>query len=348
MSHPLLRFSRVTAAALAVAFGLVALVASDVSAADSGPDQVWLISTRNAPWSCPPAGEDVPLDYRQLGPDCRWLPADREAFLASDDPAVPTSVFIPGNRADSRTAIQQGWQLYRELKCRAEGRPFRFVIWSWPADRIRGGNRRDVRVKACRSDVQSYYLARWLGQVGPQVPVCMVGYSYGARIITGALHILAGGQVAGRGLPEESSVDRGPVRAVLVAAAMDSDWLLPDRRNGLALSQLDHLLVLQNCSDPVLKFYPLMYGIGGPEALGRTGPACPGRLGDELEKIELLDVSCSVGRNHDWDQYICAPGLRGRLPWYAFLEPAVEEAQLGGPLLPETAAVFLDALDGEE
>jgi len=329
--------SRIVGTLLA-AVTLVVLFAAGAAAADPAPEQVWLISTRNAPWCCPPAGEDVPLEYWQLGPDCQWIAADREAFLATDDPAVPTSVYIHGNRADRRTAIRQGWKIYRQLEAQAAGRPFRFVIWSWPADRLRGGNRRDTRVKASRSDVQGYYLAGWLGQLDPDVPVCLVGYSFGARAITAALHILAGGQVAGRSLPEGHVVERAPVRAVLVAAAMDSGWLLPGHRNGLALSRLDRVLVLLNCSDPVLKFYPLMYGLGGPQALGRAGPACPGRLGDEAEKIELLDVTCSVGRNHDWDCYVRSPALRAHLAWYTFPETEPAEAQTQGPALPETAA----------
>jgi len=298
------------------------LWAAGLPAADSAPERVWLISTRRAPLCSPSLEADQPLDYWYLNAHRQWVPADREAFLAADDPAVPTSIFIHGNRTSHQGAVRMGSGMYRQLAKHAGQRPFRFVIWSWPADRIRGRNRKDVRVKAARSDVQSYYLARCVDQIHPDVPVSMMGYSFGARVITGALHMLAGGRVAGRALPKGSRQERTQVRAVLVAAALDSDWLLPGRRNGLALSRLDRVLITRNACDPVLRWYPLMYHRHGPQALGYAGPACPARLGDDRQKLDALDLSCSVGKAHDWVCYFRAPALRARLGWYAFLDSA--------------------------
>ena len=306
----------------ALAVGLAIVLGAGVCAADSAPDHVWLISTRRAASSCPTGTGEDRLAYWRLETD-RWLSSDREAFLATDDPAVPTSIFIHGNRTGRQKAVRVGWSVYRHLKREAGDRAFRFVIWSWPADRIRGRKRRDSQVKASRSDVEGYYLASCLQRINPEVPVNLVGHSFGARVITGALHMLAGGRVAGRGLPDERTpAKRTLLRAVLVAAAVDNDWLLPGRRNGLALSQLDSVMITRNSCDPVLRWYPLMYCIRGPRALGHTGPACPAWLGPEGEKIELLGVECSVGRNHDWTGYLSALTRHSRLGRYAFLESA--------------------------
>ena len=319
----------------AMAVGLAAFLAVGASAAEPVPEGVWLVNTRQAPRSNPVGGEDR-IRYSRLAAGNEWVASDLEAFLATDDPSVPTCVFIHGNRNGFSDAIRMGLGVERELKRQAEGRPLRLVIWAWPADQVRG-IRQDMRLKACRADVESYYLARWLARVNPEVPVSLIGYSFGARAITGALHLVAGGRLAGRSLPEGPVPQERPLRAVLVAAATDNDWLLPGQPNGLALGQADRVLVTRNLSDPALKWYHLMDGVGGPRAMGFTGPACLSRLGEEREKIETLVLDCSVGRNHAWDGYVRASALRRQLAWYAFLEPADS-----GAAPPESAAAADD------
>ena len=320
-----IRWNQAMRAPAAVAVGLAAFLAAGVCAAAQAPHDIWLISTRSAPWSNPVGGEDR-IVYWHLDADKNWASADLEAFLATDDTAVPTCVYIHGNRITRSGAVRDGWSVSQKLKREAPDRPLRFVIWSWPADQIRG-IRQDVQVKASRSDVQAYYLAYWLGRMNPEVRVSLIGYSFGARTITGALHLLAGGEFAGRSLPEGTApVERTPVRAVLVAAAMNADWLSPGRANGLALSLAERVLVTRNMYDPVLQYYPRMYGRGGPQALGYTGLARSSRLAEQREKVEILPVERSVGSNHDWDGYLRASPVRSRLAWYAFLEPPEAEA----------------------
>lgn len=288
--------------------------------ADDSRGDVWLISTRRAPRCGQLDRPERNIDYWRLEPDGQWQPADPEAFVESSDRAVPTTVFVHGNRTGRTAAIQKAWHVYRRMKHQAGGRPFRLVIWSWPSDRIRGRNRRDVQVKASYSDVQGYYLAECLDRLDPQVPVSLIGYSFGARIITGGLHLMAGGSLAGRSLGERAADGRRPIRVVLVAAALDVDWLSADRPNGRALSQVQRILVTHNCCDPVLRWYPLLYCRRGPQAMGFAGPICCRQSGTGCEKIELLDTTCSVGRIHDWTCYVEASGLRRRLGWYTFLE----------------------------
>jgi len=307
----------------AMAVGLAAFLLVGVSLAEPAAHDVWLINTRCAPMSNPVGGESQIL-YSHLSADKKWVSADQAAFLAADDPAVPTCMFLHGNRCSHTRAVQTGWDVSQKLKLDAPEKPVRFVIWSWPADQIRG-LRRDVQVKACRSDVQAYYLAQLISRINPKVRLGLIGYSYGARTITGALHMVAGGEFDGRSLPA-APVERTPVRAVLVAAAMPNYWLLPGRQNELALGQAERVLVTRNCNDPVLRWYDRMYGRGGPQALGYTGPASPSRLGEEREMLETLVLDCSVGRNHDWECYLAACSLRSRLAWYAFLEPPDEQS----------------------
>ena len=143
------------------------------------------------------------LDYWRLDDRCQWVAADAKTFRASDDPAVPTVVSIHGNRTDADDAVEKGWNIYQSIRAQSD-RPLRYVIWSWPADREFRRNGPDVRLKAAYSDVEAWYLAQWLAQFRPGVRVSLIGHSFGPRIITGALHLLAGGQLAGRGLPKDT------------------------------------------------------------------------------------------------------------------------------------------------
>lgn len=306
-----LRWSILLGACLATS--LPAILRADQPAAG----QLWLINTRRA--SCGEGAADASqLEYSRLDGN-QWTSLSQAAFLAADDPALPTVFFLHGNRSDEADAVSEGYGLYQAMQCQAPNQAMRYVIWSWPADHVAGGNRLDVQVKAARCDGQSCYLAQVLAPMNPQVRVSLVGYSFGARIITGAMHLLGGGELAGTRVARPNpTAERAAVRAVLVAAAEDCYWLSPGSCHGLALSQLERLLITVNCADSALRYYPRLYGRGGPEALGFTGPSC----GSDGAKTELLDVSCSVGRTHAWACYSADLTLQARLPWYAFLASA--------------------------
>jgi hypothetical protein len=274
-----------------------------------GQGQLWLISTRLLP--CYDDAQ-APVYWKWSG--CDWVPADEAAYLAADDPAVPTTFYVHGNRSDAQDAVDSGWRVWCQLQT-CTTRPFRLVIWSWPSDRIRGALL-DARVKACRSDVDSFYLARLLNRTHPQVPINLLGYSFGTRVVGGALQLAAGGSLCGQTIAAVPLPGRRPMRAMLLAAAEDSDWLLPGHRDGMATNQVDRVLITVNSRDPVLKRYPLLYHVGGPQALGFVGPEDGSRCG----KLQVIDVTCAVGREHSWDGYFAATEFLGLLPWYAHLQ----------------------------
>ncbi len=94
--------------------------------------------------------------------------------------------------------------------------------------------------------------------------------------------------------------------------------------NGSPLGPVSHLLATCNRCDSTLRFYPRLYGRGGPHALGFAGPDCLDPNSPDARKIEVIDVSCEVGRRHDWECYRQAPSLVNRLPEYTFLRAAGE------------------------
>ncbi len=299
----------------------ILLAAAAVRAADTSP-HVWLLSTREAAHCGQLDDPAEAVRYWRLGNDCDWSPAEAKDFHAGEL-AAPTVVFVPGNRSDVDDAVAKGWYVYQTIRSQADGKPFRYVIWSWPADRMCRRNRADAQLKAAYSDAESYYLAGWIHGVRPGAKVSLVGHSFGPRIITGALHLLAGGELAGRTLPpaavaEKDSTKPMQIRAVLLADADDADSFAPCGRNGLALSLLDEALVTCNGCDRVLKWYPRMYGRGGPEAIGFVGPCGI----DDPRKIVVVDVSSAVGKTHDYRCYCSALSTCGYWAHYTFLDDA--------------------------
>ncbi len=312
-AHQLGRLKR-----LAVLAGIF-LITCTSAHADPTEAQVWLISTRAAPRSAATSATDARIRFWRM--DGRaWTPADRKAFHAAGRPGVPTVFVVHGNRTGPNAAIQVGDSVSHLLRRAGSGRPFRLAIWSWPSEQVCRGARPDVRLKAHYSDIQAFYLAGCLRELGTDQPVTLVGYSFGARTITGALELAAGGRVGRYRLAEPVPPPEAPWQAVLIAAALDAHWLSPGQRHGRALGYLDRLLVTSNPADRVMRLYPRMDGRRGPNALGYYGLGYSLAPADR-SKVRGLDVSCSVGVQHGWWSYWRSGALRAVLAQYALEVP---------------------------
>jgi hypothetical protein len=274
-------------------------------------DSIWLVSTRQAPCAVSCDGAEPRLRYYRFessDPDAprQWQPSDAATFFTSAPPEGITLFYVHGNSVSSSEAFRRGLAIYRGVARHAQDDwPVRFVIWSWPTTSIRGVAR-DVRTKAYRAGPAGYRLAWFVNRLDPQTPVRMIGFSFGARVITGSLHVLGGGRLGRLALP--AATDRTPIRAVLMAAALDQDWLVPGHYHGLALTQVDRILLLNNSCDRAMKWYPLIDRCRRPQALGRNGIATCA-LGMEAQKVVQRDVCCQVGRVHGFQNYLGAPSL---------------------------------------
>lgn len=258
----------------------------------------------------------------------KWQSSDLDSFLKYD-PSVPTIIFVHGNQIGPGDAKAEGLSLYRKIILQGCDAPrIRFVIFSWPSSKV-AGLLRDVREKAARTEPAGYHMAWVLDQMPAETPVSLVGFSFGARIITGGLHVLAGGSLGGSlTLKEHVHPHREPVNAVLMAAASHSYWLAEGQHHGRAMSQVNRMLFINNCADRAMVYYDLLTpGRGGPQAMGLRGPT---RVSPkDADKIFNRDVSRYVGSQHDLMAYVCAPGDAGLIWDYA--GPAVEsEKKIGG------------------
>jgi hypothetical protein len=292
---------------------MVALTGPRLAVAESpcAETELWVANTRSCDCDDPPKlsrcsdGEGwKKATFKQW----KALPADR-----------PTCVWVHGNDNTDADAKQQGRLLVERLARYAPSeKGVRVLVWSWPSARTDAGPLEDLRIKAARSDAEAYRLARFIGNWEPNGRVSFAGYSFGARIITGALDDLAGHHVSDATSASDQEAARN---AILMAPAMNNCWLLPGNRHGEAVSQIDEMLIVKNPIDRALKWYPIMaYGRlrTGPQALGYTGLPGVGRLGEDAEKVAHFNVSGIVGPKHDAIVYLSSSRIVGRMAPYVY------------------------------
>jgi hypothetical protein len=261
-------------------------------------DSLWLIGTRHL--GCPHPDRCYNQSFQILRYDeSGWQRSDFPSFLS--DLRDMTVFYVHGNRVDTNQAFWHGREAYQAV-IQAADRPdsIRFVVWSWPSDQI-CGPRRDVLSKAARTDPESYYLATVLAQLPSTTEAGLFGFSYGARIISGALHLLSGSPLGGYRLNHIERPADLRLRAVLMAAAMDDDWWLPHGYHSQCPTVATRILVQFNPCDPALRFYPRVDRRERPQALGYTGFPWPGSLDDGM--FEQQNVSSQLGKTHDASKY---------------------------------------------
>ena len=273
-------------------------------------DQLWAVSTRKLGCGCEPAQEPAWSVWRYDHGLKQWQLAKTADFYETDSADVVTTFFIHGNRIGHSQAFSDGLDNYFQLVGKSDDEPpVRYVIWSWPSAQIKGPLK-DIRSKAWRTDTDGYYLARFLAGMKPEVRTGLVGFSYGARIITGALHLLGGGTLAGQLIP---AGERPPIRVALWAAGLHDHWLLPGHYHGQALAMADRWLITYNLCDPALSRYQWIEKCGNPVALGYSGVYGRNLLPKELnDRIEEMNVSCLVGGTHDTPPYIFSLPIQDR------------------------------------
>ena len=162
-------------------------------------------------------------------------------------------------------------------------------------------------------EAHGLYLAWLTDQIHPDVSVGMFGLSFGPRLITAALHHLGGGSIDGRCLQARTHPTRKPVRIALAAAALDAHWLQPGQRHGQALTQVEHALILVNPKDPVLRWYPHLYGRHGPKALGYVGLGSRRCCLSDPDRVVEQNVSGQIAGTHGWCAYEGSPSMMAQM-----------------------------------
>lgn len=284
-------------------------------------DEVVLISSRPIGCSTDPVRLEEGLHaetYSDADGDGRreWRAAPWRSVIESADGGLPTVVFAHGNKVSWCETRSRGLYAYgRLVRCACDERPLRFLIWSWCADEIKGPLK-DFRVKAARTAPVGKQLAYVLNQAPADARLGLLGYSYGARVSSGALHELGAGVLDG---PPRS------VRAFYLAAAFDAHWLGRGQRHGAAMDVTEQLVLTTNRRDPAMKYFGLLGRNYDPQAMGYSGPTCLDR--ERAQRVRLINVTNSVGRSHDLCDYVAAPGVMRRA-WSLLTYADQADAQL--------------------
>ena len=242
----------------------------------------------------------------------QWVDSDWSQVTEAPADGRVTIVFVHGNKVDPCMARDRALRVYRTLVSRdCEHRPIRFILFSWPATEV-PGLLNDYRVKAARTRPVGWQLAYVLNQMSPESTISLLGYSYGARVIGGATHVLAGGDLSGLALAEETRVPHPPMRVALIAAATHAGWMSPYGYHSHALEQIDHLMLLNNQLDPAMRYYPWVEKNSDPHPMGLCGPVC--LTAEQQAKVTSYDCTDRVGRSHDLFKYI-ANGATMSIMW---------------------------------
>jgi hypothetical protein len=273
-----------------------------VSNADCG---YWIISSRNCPVRANRCGDLSCLRALYRDPSgclrCGSLPQ----FFGSLDPTRPVVFVIHGSYNYWRDVLIESERMKGWLSRSGTSRPVQMVYFTWPSDGyVPFVLPLEIAILGRRSAAHSVYLAGLIQQLPPGPGVSMIGHSHGARTALAAAHVLGGGVLEnGQGLATGPGSSR-PVRAVLLAAAVDHHWLNPGDRYGQALTCLDRVLLFRNCQDFWLTVYPLRKPFGEP-ALSRDGlsPWDRATLGPLASKIVEIDVTRDLGRGHNLATY---------------------------------------------
>ena len=283
---------------------LVLIFATSLNCRCFAEQDIWLIDTHPAPWNrASEAGFMKAIYYQLVGH--RWVRSDAESFFETQIPDIPLVVFSPGYTSTISDTGEVGMSLVRLYQ---QGQNCRTVFWSWPADKIRCRLVPDIREKITVASASGDYMAMFLNRLKPESQVCMVGFSFGNRIICDAVARLG-----------DDHPDGMRIHLVLTASATDRGWLASGSRHGDLPRLAEKILVLYNPSDSALMFYPLLYGNGSrPDALGSLGPPMTRIAPEYRDRIEAINVQRYVGKMHQTVWHLRTPVFRQRMNDYLF------------------------------
>ena len=259
-------------------------------------DQVWLLSTRHLPHCGKIPQCEFDLKAEKLRGNT-WVEENVVDLITNhqNDSTLITMVYVHGNRTDEEWSRGRGVEVYQRLRASQDCPSIRFIIWSWPSERL-FGPWKDFQVKADRSIAEGSYLATFLQQMQSTNPVGILGYSLGAQVVLSGLEEYAA-------FNEDDDGSKDQFNVALVAAATDCNWPTVCNDVNAIYDRIGQLLVVHNDCDRALRAYRLAC-FGKVNPMGRCGMKGVAALHDNGQKVTQLDVSGKVGGDHSIVEYI--------------------------------------------
>jgi Alpha/beta hydrolase of unknown function (DUF900) len=276
--------------------------------------EIYEVSTRHLGCCLMPLAENRhSLEVCKLESNGQWVASNVET-IANDrgaDKDRVTIFYIHGNWMTRENARSRVEFLCRLIQCQTTI-PFRVVMLSWPSQRERHPVQ-DIKENADCTNVQAFHLAWLLSRMPADEPISIMGFSFGGRVVTGAMHLIAGGKISSLGLndfagEEIYSPDQlRKYRVSLAAPALDRSWLSPGKQHGQAMESIDRLVNLYNSKDPVLRRFRFV-DFARPTAAGFTGFQNTGDPRQTMplasqDRVAQFDCGSQLGSTHDEKSY---------------------------------------------
>jgi hypothetical protein len=272
-----------------------------------------MIDTQSVSWTRPSIADFAQIEYRQLQNNC-WEPANAAAFSESHNPAVPLIIFAPGYTSTTANTIEIGLGITRLLP---SDKSYRMVFWNWPSQRIVHALRPDIRAKIPVTVANGYYLAHFLQSLKPQSCVCLLGFSFGNRILGEAIAHLEENPPK-ENLPIKNPPEKLRIRMVMASPATDQHDFSEGAKYARIPELVEKTLILYNPMDFRLMFYPFLYDSETQiNALGRYGPSASVQRKFQ-DRIEAVNIDSYIGIRHRTLIVLNTPAFRQRVNTYLF------------------------------
>jgi hypothetical protein len=291
--------------------------------AHAEPPEYWYVSTR----AC------TQVLGAEPGRSLQVSRFDSDGCIARCDPGQlqvaangrPVIFLIHGSYYTARLAVAEGPRIRNSLSAHRALTPDAIVVnFDWPSELNQLNVIRDVNDKARLAFVAGFHLARLLQGFPAGTRISLVGHSHGGLVALSALQLLAGGTLD---TGEEATVllEASPtlrLRAVVIAAATDRDWLDPGGRLDHALAASDGVLCLYNPLDPILTAQPFGRYSDRRRALGKSGmsDAEQQRLGSLAARYFQQSIALQLGPRHTFRGAVANPVIVGWIRAYTWAE----------------------------
>ena len=279
----------------------------------------WIVSTRGCRDQIE-AGQGVNYDVLRFDGPNPGTTSSMDHLLSTLQPGVPVCFMTHGSFVTWDSMLNDSAGTYRWLRQAAPCQPIHIIFYTWCSND--GGFIPHVHINIFgrRASLNGLYLADLISKVSTDHPVCLIGHSHGTRLVSSALHAMAGGTV------EERVLASGPqplrrIRIVFAAAALDHHWLKPGERYDRALCPVEAAINLRNFADFPLLFYPLRRPLSS-RALAISGltPRDRASLGDSQQKLVDYSVTDLVGGGHIWSHYYKHPEIADVIRHYVYFD----------------------------
>ena len=299
--------------------------------------QVWIVQSRDCPQEL---GSDPWPTLKAFTFDAEGHKVERPfAELFASVMGRPVLVQVQGSLTTPDAAFggliwTHSWlQSHRSLPQDAV-----VVAFDWPSQRVYGEDLRDINEKGRRSFVAAYHLAVFLSAFPPGSRIGLIGQSFGGRVVSATLHLLAGGALQGHGHEGAARLTSTRpdlrIRAVIVGAAVDRTWLDPGQKLDRVLLGCESLLNLYNRKDEALLLYPSLIRSGHHRAIGRVGLSNSdfAKLGPLAARYQEFDIHDILGPEHTLLDAVANPKIARRIAPYVWAnDPGPQPPQDDSP-----------------